>query len=255
MCQRRRGATADNGWGFVDERVVLKGLDHEQGEIHAARDVAGKDGIADMPTPHGQTLTLALFEVASAYDRPAGGAFKDPTARFDLVVNIREGDNARDPARDLLLLLQGRRVHVPAIAGDVPTAGKDETRAWRCKVEYRLSGPRRVMLIAPGNQHGENSVTPGDGFSDHFAVVRRARDDGDVSFERVKFAHASFSTNADHFIAPIQRVLDHVPAKFSRGSNDADFHFYLQYYVLVLQGWQSNAGLPALKHPSVILFL
>jgi hypothetical protein len=42
--QRRGAAAADNGRRFVDQRVVLQGLDHEQGKIHAARQVARQEG-------------------------------------------------------------------------------------------------------------------------------------------------------------------------------------------------------------------
>ena len=52
VCERRGGAASDDCRGFVDQLVVLKSLYHEQGIIHAARDVALKDGITDMPAPH-----------------------------------------------------------------------------------------------------------------------------------------------------------------------------------------------------------
>jgi hypothetical protein len=35
----------------VDEIFVFEGLDHEQGEVDAARDVALQDGVADVAAP------------------------------------------------------------------------------------------------------------------------------------------------------------------------------------------------------------
>ncbi len=138
----------------MDERVVLESLDHEQGIVNAAREVAGENGIAYVPTPDRQTLALSLLKIASAHDRPAGGAGKDPAAGLHLVVKVNEGNDPRKPAGNLLRSLQGWRVHDLAIPRDMPAAGKDEARALRRKVEYGLSCSRRIMLIAPGHQHG-----------------------------------------------------------------------------------------------------
>jgi hypothetical protein len=41
-----------NRRGFVDEPVILKSLHHEQGKVHAARDVALEDGVAHVLAPH-----------------------------------------------------------------------------------------------------------------------------------------------------------------------------------------------------------
>jgi hypothetical protein len=51
----------------VDELVVLERLDHEEGEVDAAGEVALEDGVAHVPAPHGQALALALLEVAAAH--------------------------------------------------------------------------------------------------------------------------------------------------------------------------------------------
>src|SRR5439155_20040305 len=80
---------ADDRRGLVDELIVLEGLHHEQGKIHAARDVALENGVAHVPAPHGQALTLALLEVAAAHDGPARVAGKHPAARLYLVVEVR----------------------------------------------------------------------------------------------------------------------------------------------------------------------
>ena len=71
MRQRRGRLAADDGRGFVDQRVVGQRLDHEQGEVDAARAVARQHRIADVPAPHRQALALALFQIAAAHHRPA----------------------------------------------------------------------------------------------------------------------------------------------------------------------------------------
>jgi hypothetical protein len=76
-----------------------------KGIVHAAREVAGENGIAYVPTPHGQTLTLTLLKIAAAHDRPAGVAGKNPPTRFYLIVQIHKGKDPRKPAGDLLLSL------------------------------------------------------------------------------------------------------------------------------------------------------
>ena len=90
MCQRRRCTAADNGRGFVDECVILKGLDHEQGVVYSARDVVGKIGITYVATPHGQTLALAFFKVAATNNCPSRVAGKHPLACFHLIVDVHD---------------------------------------------------------------------------------------------------------------------------------------------------------------------
>ena len=46
----------------------------------------------------------------------------------------------------------------------------------------------------------------------------------DASFERVEFSYAALAAHADHLIAAIQRVLDHVLPELPRRPDDADFH-------------------------------
>jgi hypothetical protein len=70
----------------LDELVVLEGLDHEQGEVDAAREVVLEDGVADVPAPHEQALAPALLEVAAAHNGPARVAGKHPPARLHLVI-------------------------------------------------------------------------------------------------------------------------------------------------------------------------
>ncbi len=94
--QRRRCLAADDRRGFMNEFVVLERRHHEQAKVHAAHDVTSEDGIADVPAPHGQTLTFALFEVAPAHDRLPGVAGKDPLAPFHLFVKFHDASESRE---------------------------------------------------------------------------------------------------------------------------------------------------------------
>jgi hypothetical protein len=165
-----------------------------------------------MLAPHRQTLALALFQVAPAYDRPPGLAGKNSPARFHLVVNIRNGNNPCEQADQLLLSSQGPRVQILTITSNMPAAGKYKARARTRIVEDRLCCSRRVVLISPGNQNSEYAVTPCDSFFNNFAIIRSARDDCDAPFERVEFAYATLPADTNHLIAPGKRVLYHVLA-------------------------------------------
>ena len=46
----------------MDEIVILEGFYHEQGKVHAPRDVALEDGVAHVLAPQWQPLALALFQ-------------------------------------------------------------------------------------------------------------------------------------------------------------------------------------------------
>src|SRR2546428_10719597 len=46
VCECRGRLAADDRRGLVDELIVLEGLHHEQGKVHAARDVALENGVA-----------------------------------------------------------------------------------------------------------------------------------------------------------------------------------------------------------------
>jgi DNA-binding NarL/FixJ family response regulator len=60
----------------------------KRGEVHAARDVALEDGIADVAAPHRQTLAVALLEAAATHGGPARVAGEDAPARLHLVVEV-----------------------------------------------------------------------------------------------------------------------------------------------------------------------
>ena len=99
--ERRRALPADDRGRLVNQIVVLERLDHEEGEVHAARDVALEDRVADVAAPHGQALAVALLEVAAAHHRPAGVAGEDAPARLDLVVEVGEAGEPCEAAADL----------------------------------------------------------------------------------------------------------------------------------------------------------
>src|SRR5882762_9704819 len=82
--ERRGRLTADNRRGLVDELVVLEGRHHEEGKVHATRDVAFKHRVAHVPAPHWQALAIALLEVAPAHNGSPRVACKHPPARLNL---------------------------------------------------------------------------------------------------------------------------------------------------------------------------
>src|SRR6267143_1177334 len=126
MRERRRRLTADNRRGLVDELVVLEGRHHEEGKVHATRHVALENGIAHMPAPHWQALALALLEVATAHDRPPRVACKHPSARLNLVVEVHNASEAREPTHDVHEHFDLPRVYVLAVSGNVTHAREDQ---------------------------------------------------------------------------------------------------------------------------------
>src|SRR5215218_6020711 len=125
--ERRGGLAPDDRRCLVDELVVPECLDHEQGEVDAAGDVALEDGVAHAPTPYGQALALALLEVAPTHDGPPRVAREYPPAGLDLIVEVCEASEARQRTADLDERLELPRVHVLAVARDVPPAREHET--------------------------------------------------------------------------------------------------------------------------------
>src|SRR5687768_939305 len=95
----RRGRLApDDGGCLMNQRVVLKRRQHEEREVHAARAVARKDGVADVAAPHGQALALPLGEVTPPHDRPPRATGEHPAAGFHLVVEVGEARETRESA-------------------------------------------------------------------------------------------------------------------------------------------------------------
>src|SRR6185437_9676404 len=222
--ERRGRLAADDRRGLVDELVVLESLHHEQGKVHAAREVALEDRVAHMPAPHGQALTLALLEVATAHDGPPRVAREHAPARLHLVVEVGEASEPRERATDLHERLELPRIHVLAVEGDVPPAREHEARPRRRVVEHRLGHARRVAVDPSRDQHDEHPVAPGDRPLDDLGVVRRSPNDSDAPLEPIELPYAFLTTHANHLVAPIQRVLDHVLPELPRGPDDANPH-------------------------------
>src|SRR3954468_13090856 len=138
MRERRRRLAANNRRCFVDKRVIFESRHHEKGKVHAARDVARQDGVANVPTPDWQTLTLTFFEVAPSYNRPPRVARKHAPASLHLVVEVHEAREASKPADDMHEQFELPRVHVLAIPRNVPATREHETRPRTCVVENSL---------------------------------------------------------------------------------------------------------------------
>src|SRR5437762_4825625 len=98
MRESRRRVAANNRRGFVDKRVIFESSHHEEGKVHAARDVAREDGVANVPTPDWQTLALPFFEVAPSYNRPPRVACKHAPASLHLVSEVHDAGEASQPA-------------------------------------------------------------------------------------------------------------------------------------------------------------
>ena len=226
----------------MDELVVLEGLHHEQSEVHTAGEVALEDGVAHVPAPYRQALALAFLEVAPAHDRPAGVAGEHPPAGLHLVVEIGEPRKARERPEDVHEGFDLPRVHVPAVAADVPPAREDEARTRRRVVEYRLGRAGRVPVDAARDEDHEHSVAARDRFLDDLGVVRRSRNDSDAPLELVELPHALLPAHADHLVAAIKRVLHHVLPELPRGSDDADSHRACSVAPCTLEGCQSSTG-------------
>ncbi len=213
---------ADDRRRFVNERVVAERLDHEEGEVDPASQVAGEDRVADVAAPHRQALARALLQVAATHHRPAGRAGKNSPAGFDMVVELGEAQpsaNAPEHAHDQLEL---ERVHVLAVEADVPAATEHQARPRLGEVEHGLGGTARVLLHAHGDEHGQHALAAGDGLGDHLAIVGVAGEELDPPTEAVELADAGLAADADDLVAAIERVLDHVLAELARGADDAD---------------------------------
>src|ERR1044072_6109940 len=101
MRERRPRLAANNRRGFVGKRVIFESRHHEEGKVHATRDVARQDGVANVPTPDWQTPALTFFEVAPSYNRPLRVARNHASAGLHLVIEIHAAGEASKPADDI----------------------------------------------------------------------------------------------------------------------------------------------------------
>src|SRR5438093_105546 len=93
----RRVFASDTQW------TVVRGSDLEEGESQG------------LPVWSRQALTLALLEVAAAYDGPLCVAGEDAPARLHLVVEVGEASEPRERAEDLHERLELPGIHVLAV--------------------------------------------------------------------------------------------------------------------------------------------
>jgi hypothetical protein len=155
-----------------------------------------------VPAPHGQTLALALLEVAATHDGPARVAREYLPARVDLVVEVREADDACETTAEADEKLEPPRIDVVAIETDVPPARGHQPRPRLSVVEHRLRRSRRVMVDAPRHKYHEHAIAPRDRSLYDLAVIRCARHDRDPSLELGELAHAPLAAHADHLVPP-----------------------------------------------------
>src|SRR4051794_31194623 len=222
--ERRRTLAADDRRGLVNEIVVFEGLHHEQGEVHAARDVAFEDGVAHVAAPHWQALAVALLEVAATHDGPAGVAGEDALGRLHLVVEVDDPGEASETAGDVDECLKPPRIDVLAITSDVPAAREHEPRPRLRVVEDRLGRSRRVTVYPPRDEHDEYPVAARDRPPYDLAVVGCTGHYVDPAIELGELADALVAAHGDPLVPPIQRVLDHVLPELPGRANDADPH-------------------------------
>lgn len=81
----------------MNKSVILERRYHEKGIVYAASDIARQYGIPNMPAPHGEALTIALFKVTSARNCPKRIALKNTSAGLNLVVDVNETCNPSNP--------------------------------------------------------------------------------------------------------------------------------------------------------------
>src|SRR5215204_5529544 len=141
-----------------------------------------------------------------------------------LVVEVGEASDAPGPAAELHERFEPPRVNVLAVEADVPPRREHEAGARTRVVENSLRRSRRVSVDAPRHEYYQHSVAFRYCFLDDLRVVRRSWDERDASFEPLELAHALLPADADHLVAPIKRVLDHVLPELPGRADDADPH-------------------------------
>ena len=80
------------------------------------------------------------------------------------------------------------------------------------------------MVHAARDQHDEHPIASLDGASDDGAIVRRSRNHCHAVPVRSELADALLPADANHLVAAIKRVLDHVLPELSRRPDDAYLH-------------------------------
>lgn len=222
--ERRGRLAADDRRGLVDELVVLEGLHHEQGEVHAARDVALENGIAHVPTPHRQALTLALLEVAPR--TTVHRVSLANTRRHASTWSLRSAKRARRASgpKTFTIALSFHEYtswpsrvmcHPHENTRRAPGAAWSST-AWAVPVEYPWT-PRGTSTTSTPSHPETALLMTSASFVDPETTVMRP-------LKRVELLYAFLPTHANHLVAPSQRVLHHVLPELPRGPDDANPH-------------------------------
>lgn len=107
----------------------------------------------------------------------------------------------REWAEDLHDRFELARVHVPAVAGDVPSAREHQTRPRLGMVEHGLGRSRRIPVDSSRDKYGERPVASRDRALADLRIVRRPGNNGDASLERIELSDAFLPAHADHLIA------------------------------------------------------
>jgi len=100
MRERKRTSYSDNRRGLVTSSSFSRAATDE-GKRPATRHVAFENGIAHVPAPHCRPWLSPSSEVAPAHDRPPRVACKHPSGRFNLVVEVHNASEAREPTHDV----------------------------------------------------------------------------------------------------------------------------------------------------------
>jgi hypothetical protein len=163
---------------------VARAVSHEQGDVHAAGDVALEDEVTHVPAPRRQALTLTLFEAAPAHDGPPGVTGEHQPARFHLVVELHHANESPEPADELTRQddnrqypprLPNRQQDNGVVEDPLPRGVSGDRLVLRVKSAHRRSSAARSALMSGVEQ----TVTPAFAnvaFADGCAPVSAVRD-------------------------------------------------------------------------------
>ena len=115
-------------------------------------------------------------------------------------------------------------VDILAVFGDMPAAGENETCPGFSIIQHRLGRAGSVLLHAPGHQHGQYAVTTCHRLFNHVAIIGRTGNHGDALLEFIQLGYTLLTADADHFIAPVERMAHHVFAELAGCADDTNFH-------------------------------
>ncbi len=96
VSKRRGRPTTDDRRGLTSRCVVFQRRHHEQGEVHAKRDVALEDGVADVVPLNLEALAIPSRSLphTTVHSVPLG---EHAPACLDLVVEVRDADQPLKP--------------------------------------------------------------------------------------------------------------------------------------------------------------